>query len=105
MTYGSLYGTNHVVSNPNTIEAEMSENTGKGTCQSELSQVHRITSMYRCIGMQLDRIKGSHHIYRLLNPFLLVSIQKMKDGKAKPYQVRQVLNLIDDNNLMDEEQS
>ena len=45
MTYGSLYGTNHVVSNPNTIEAEMSENTGKGTCQSELSLVHRITGI------------------------------------------------------------
>jgi len=29
----------------------------------------------------------------------LISIQKMKDGKAKPYQVRQLLDFIEDNNL------
>jgi len=33
------------------------------------------------------------------DPFYLISIQKMKDGKAKPYQVRQLLDFIEDNNL------
>jgi len=33
------------------------------------------------------------------SPFFLLSIQKMKDGKAKPYQVRQLLDFIEDNNL------
>jgi len=49
--------------------------------------------------MLCDRVKGSHFIYRLEAPFFLISIQKTKDGKAKPYQVRQLLDFIEDNNL------
>ena len=52
-----------------------------------------------CIGMICDRTKGSHFIYRLDDPFYLISIQRMKDGKAKPYQVRQLLDFIEDNNF------
>ena len=52
--------------------------------------------------MKLDRIKGSHHIFRLEDPFFLISIQKLKDGKAKPYQVRQVLDLIEEYHLGEE---
>jgi hypothetical protein len=44
-------------------------------------------------------VKGSHFIYRRDDPFFLISIQKMKDGMAKPYQVRQLLHFIEDNNL------
>lgn len=46
-------------------------------------------------GFILDRIKGSHHIY--LNPRLpqRVSIQPTTNGQAKPYQVRQILKLIE----------
>jgi hypothetical protein len=33
------------------------------------------------------------------SPFFLLSIQKMKNGKAKPYQVRQLLDFIEDNRL------
>jgi hypothetical protein len=50
-------------------------------------------------GLICDRIKGSHFIYRRDDPFFLISIQKMKDGMAKPYQVRQLLDFIEDNNL------
>ena len=42
------------------------------------------------------RVKGSHHKYKMPwagNP--RVNIQEMKGGKAKPYQVRQVLDSID----------
>ena len=60
---------------------------------------HELKTLCECIGMICDRNKGSHFIYRLDDPFILISIQKMKDGKAKPYQVRQILNFIDDNNL------
>jgi len=33
------------------------------------------------------------------DPFFLISIQKMKDGMAKSYQVRQLLDFIEENNL------
>ena len=52
-----------------------------------------------CIGLTLDRTKGSHYIYKRDDPFFLISIQKMKDGMAKPYQVRQLLSFIEENNL------
>jgi len=58
-----------------------------------------LTALCECIGMKCDRIKGSHFIYILENPFFLISIQRMKDGKAKPYQVRQLLDFIEDNNI------
>jgi len=44
---------------------------------------------------RLDRIDGSHHVFTypgLERPLIL---QKMKDGKAKPYQVKQVLEAIE----------
>jgi len=58
-----------------------------------------LKTLCECIGMTWDRTKGSHFIYKLAGPFFLISIQKMKDGRAKPYQVRQILNFIEDNNL------
>jgi len=32
-------------------------------------------------------------------PFFLFSIQRMKDGKAKAYQIRQLIDFIEENNL------
>jgi len=58
-----------------------------------------LKTLLECMGMTCDRIKGSHFIYKLEGPFFLISIQRMKDGRAKPYQVRQILNFIEDNNL------
>jgi hypothetical protein len=58
-----------------------------------------IRALCECIRMICDRIKGSHYIYKRDDPFFLISIQKMKNGMAKPYQVRQLLNFIEDNNL------
>jgi len=52
-----------------------------------------------CIGMICDRIKGSHYIYKKDDPFFLISIQRMKNGMAKPYQVRQLLSFVEENNL------
>jgi len=53
----------------------------------------------KCIGMRRDRVKGSHFIYKMDEPFFLLSIQRMKDGKAKAYQVRQLVDFIEENNL------
>jgi len=58
-----------------------------------------IRMLCECIGLLCERIKGSHFIYKGDDPFFLISIQKMKDGMAKPYQVRQLLYFIEDNNL------
>lgn len=58
-----------------------------------------LRALCECIDMICGRIKGSHLIYRRNDPFFLISIQKMKDGMAKPNQVRQLLNFIEDNNL------
>ena len=55
-----------------------------------------------CADMKLDRTRGSHFIYRRENPPCLVSIQKMPDGKAKAYQVRQVVNFIEEFDLLKE---
>jgi predicted RNA binding protein YcfA (HicA-like mRNA interferase family) len=48
-----------------------------------------------CYGYELARIKGSHHIYKRPTAKLL-TLQPDKDGKAKPYQVKQVLEAIEE---------
>jgi predicted RNA binding protein YcfA (HicA-like mRNA interferase family) len=48
------------------------------------------------IGFEFARQSGSHHIYRHsgLGRDGMVNIQNVK-GKAKPYQVKQILSLIE----------
>jgi predicted RNA binding protein YcfA (HicA-like mRNA interferase family) len=52
-------------------------------------------ALIEAFGFLRDRISGSHHIY--FHPHLpqRVSIQPAKAGKAKPYQVKQFLRLIE----------
>jgi predicted RNA binding protein YcfA (HicA-like mRNA interferase family) len=49
-------------------------------------------------GFALDRISGSHHIYSHVGIPELVNLQDVK-GKAKPYQIRQLLKLVERYNL------
>ena len=49
-------------------------------------------------GFHLSRLKGSHHIYAHPNVRELVNLQEVK-GKAKPYQVKQLLALVEGYNL------
>lgn len=72
---------------------EKAKNNPKGLRFAELGR------LCRCIGMIEDRRTGSHFIYKLDYPFYLISIQKMKDGKAKAYQVRQLIGFIEENDL------
>lgn len=58
-----------------------------------------LKTLCECIGLTCVRIKGSHFIFRMNDPFFLISIQKMKDKMAKPYQVKQLLNFIEENSL------
>jgi hypothetical protein len=41
-----------------------------------------------------ERIKGDHFIYSKPGIMEIINIQPMTGGKAKPYQVKQVRNLI-----------
>ncbi|MSQ11519.1 MAG: type II toxin-antitoxin system HicA family toxin [Dehalococcoidia bacterium] len=52
-------------------------------------------------GFQLVRVRGSHHIF--LHPAVpkLLNLQNEK-GKAKPYQIRQLLRLVERYNLESE---
>jgi len=40
-----------------------------------------------------ERIRGSHHIFRKVNVEEKINLQR-DDGKAKPYQVRQIRSLL-----------
>jgi predicted RNA binding protein YcfA (HicA-like mRNA interferase family) len=51
-------------------------------------------------GFILDRIRGSHHVFKHYKVAdALLSVQPDKDGKAKPYQLRQFLALIEEYDL------
>lgn len=48
-----------------------------------------------CYGFVFDRQKGSHHIYEHPKLRDLMDFQP-KDGRAKPYQINQLLEAIQD---------
>jgi len=61
----------------------------------------RFSDMARLVeafGFQLSRVNGSHHIF--VHPDIpeLVNLQNVR-GKAKPYQIRQFLKLVERYNL------
>jgi predicted RNA binding protein YcfA (HicA-like mRNA interferase family) len=55
-------------------------------------------SLARAFGFHLSRVKGSHHIFAHPSVRELVNLQEVK-GKAKPYQVKQLLALVEEYNL------
>ena len=55
-------------------------------------------------GFRLDRINGSHHIFVHPDMSELVNLQNVK-GKAKPYQVKQLLQIIERYNLQMEDEA
>jgi predicted RNA binding protein YcfA (HicA-like mRNA interferase family) len=57
-----------------------------------------ILKLTQAFGFQLDRISGSHHILRRAGIPELVNVQNV-GGMAKPYQVRQLLKLVERHNL------
>jgi len=61
----------------------------------------RFTEAAACaevFGFKLDRVKGSHHIFIHSDIPELLNLQNHK-GQAKPYQVKQLLQLIETHNL------
>jgi predicted RNA binding protein YcfA (HicA-like mRNA interferase family) len=57
-----------------------------------------LTRLIEAFGFRLARTSGSHHIFEHPEVDELVNIQSVK-GKAKPYQVRQFLELVENYNL------
>ncbi|MCD4805007.1 MAG: type II toxin-antitoxin system HicA family toxin [Desulfobacterales bacterium] len=60
-------------------------------------------SVAEAFGFKLDRINSSHHIYVHPDVPELVNLQEVK-GKAKPYQIRQLLKIIETHNLKMEDE-
>ena len=57
-----------------------------------------LAALLDALGFVEDRINGSHHIFKHPEVLELVNIQNVR-GEAKPYQVRQVVELIETYNL------
>jgi hypothetical protein len=62
-----------------------------------------LVKVVEAFGFQLVRTKGSHHIFNHTDFDEMLNLQNKK-GKAKPYQIRQFLLLVDQHHLdLDEE--
>ena len=57
-----------------------------------------MVTLIETFGFRLARIRGSHHIFEHPDVVETVNIQN-RNGKAKPYQVRQFLELVEQYNL------
>ena len=55
-------------------------------------------SMMEGLGFSLARVRGSHHVFSHPEVPVPVSLQEVL-GEAKPYQIRQVLRLVERYNL------
>jgi predicted RNA binding protein YcfA (HicA-like mRNA interferase family) len=59
---------------------------------------NEIVTLAEAFGFHLSRVKGSHHIFVHPQVREVVNLQNV-GGKAKPYQVRQFLRLVERYNL------
>ena len=50
------------------------------------------------LGFHLDRVSGSHHIFTHPDLAEILNLQSVR-GEAKPYQVRQLLRIVEKHNL------
>lgn len=70
----------------------------KALSGSKNIQFRDMMSLVEAFGFELSRINGSHHIFIHPDLLELVNLQSVK-GKAKPYQIKQFLSLIEQYNL------
>jgi predicted RNA binding protein YcfA (HicA-like mRNA interferase family) len=71
---------------------------GKALNSPQSLRFSEVLKLAKAFGFQLDRISGSHHILRRAGIPELVNVQNV-GGMAKPYQVRQLLKLVERHNL------
>ena len=57
-----------------------------------------LRTLVEAFGFTMSRVSGSHHIFEHPDIPELINIQNVQ-GRAKPYQIRQFLNLIERQNL------
>ena len=57
-----------------------------------------LVTLIEAFGFQLARVSGSHHIFEHPRVAELVNVQN-RNGKAKAYQVRQFLDLVEQHDL------
>lgn len=57
-----------------------------------------MVTLVNAFGFRLSRTKGSHHIFTHPEISELVNLQDVH-GQAKPYQIKQFLNLVERYNL------
>ena len=57
-----------------------------------------VVTLVKAFGFRLSRVKGSHHIFVHSKVRELVNLQDV-GGKAKPYQVQQLLEIVERYNL------
>jgi predicted RNA binding protein YcfA (HicA-like mRNA interferase family) len=57
------------------------------------------TQLVAALGFEPDRTSGSHRLY--LHPQLVerLNLQPLRNGDAKPYQIRQLVRLIEEYSL------
>jgi len=61
-----------------------------------------LVTLLRHLGFQL-RIVGSHHIFSCEGVTEILNLQPRRDGTAKPYQVKQVRQVVTRYRLTDED--
>jgi predicted RNA binding protein YcfA (HicA-like mRNA interferase family) len=66
-------------------------------------QFDEMVLLIEAFGFSLDRVSGSHHIFKHPDIPNLVNIQNRR-GKVQPYQVRQFLAIVEENSLTLEEE-
>lgn len=57
-----------------------------------------IVNLAEGFGFHLDRIQGSHHIFKHALISEMLNLQEVH-GEAKPYQIRQLLRIVERHNL------
>ena len=67
-------------------------------------QYSHAQAVVEAFGFHLARVSGSHHIYIHPNVAELINLQNV-NGKAKPYQIKQMFEIIERYNLQLEEES
>jgi hypothetical protein len=55
-------------------------------------------ALARAFGFDLSRVNGSHHIFARQSIPELLNLQEV-EGKAKPYQIKQLLAIVERYNL------
>ena len=95
LTTGTTYGTITLNFNWNSQMANCDKLLEKAKRNTEL-RFAELCDLVKCYGFVLARINGSHHMYKHSKLKDVINMQPDKNGKAKRYQVKQVLRVIDD---------